>query len=296
MTTLFDEGKAYATKHPKRSANPDGSGALTGWDSWCQSLAWRFSDAYGHGANPSFDSALKAAQASGELNKDWKSAKPGAYHYWGTGVGPDGHVGIDLKGGGSWIFMASNHITTVWGDAIGCASWTQYQAAIGDSSGAKYLGWSMKNGTGYINVPKTATVTPIKPSVAPSATVTPIPTPATAHPANPVSQPVKSPSTAPTKRKPAVNKIASSEASKVLADAAGIDDEKSKVSNMTLFSRAFWTYAGERIIKSFAYSLNGLLVTNGVGLINIDWAGALSVAGLAALSSLLVALSSFKDI
>ena len=93
-----------------------------------------------------------------------------------------------------------------------------------------------------------------------------------------------------------MNKIASSEASTALAGAAGIDDEASKVSSMTLFSRAFWTYAGERIIKSFAYSLNGLLVTNGVGLINIDWAGALSVSGLAALSSLLVALSSFKDI
>ena len=289
MTTLFDEGKDYATKHPKRSANPDGTGAQTSWNSWCQSLAWRFSDAYGHAADPSFDSALKAAQASGELNKDWKSAEPGAYHYWGTGVGPDGHVGIDLKGGGSWIFMASNHITTVWGDALGCASWTQYQAAIGDPSGAKYLGWSMKNGTGYINVPESATVTPIKPSVAPPATVTPISTPVASDPANPVSQAVKSPSTVSAK-------ITSTQASKVLADAAGIDDEQSKVSNMTLFSRAFWTYAGERIIKSFAYSLNGLLVTNGVGLINIDWAGALSVAGLAALSSLLVALSSFKDI
>jgi hypothetical protein len=69
-----------------------------------------------------------------------------------------------------------------------------------------------------------------------------------------------------------------------------------KVSTMTILSKAFWIYATERIIKSFAYSLNGLLVTSGVGLIKIDWAGALSVSGLAALSSLLVALSSFKDI
>ena len=189
MTTLFDEGKAYATKHPKRSANPDGSGALTSWEGWCQSLAWRFSDAYGHGANPSFDNALHAAQASGKLNKDWKSAKPGAYHYWGTGVSPDGHVGIDLKGGGSWILMASNHITTVWGDAIGCASWTQYQNAIGDPKGAKYLGWSMKNGTGYITVPKSAPA-PVKSPVAPSKPVTPIapatPAPAVSKPATPV--------------------------------------------------------------------------------------------------------------
>lgn len=85
-------------------------------------------------------------------------------------------------------------------------------------------------------------------------------------------------------------------AKQILEETMKIDDEASIVGGMTLLSKAFWTYAGERVIKSFAYSLNGLLVTNGVGLIQIDWLGALSVAGLAALSSLLVALSSFKDI
>ena len=85
-------------------------------------------------------------------------------------------------------------------------------------------------------------------------------------------------------------------AKQILEETMKIDDEASIVGGMTLLSKAFWTYAGERVIKSFAYSLNGLLVTNGVGLIQIDWLRALSVAGLAALSSLLVALSSFKDI
>jgi hypothetical protein len=90
--------------------------------------------------------------------------------------------------------------------------------------------------------------------------------------------------------------IASTVTEDSVADESAPLVDGGKVASMTLLSRAFWTYATERVIKSFAYSLNGLLVTSGVGLIKVDWAGVLSVSGLAALSSLLVALSSFKDV
>ena len=203
MSELFDHAHSWATEHPKRSENPNGTGALMSWAGYCQSMVWRFATAYGK-EPPSYSSAKLAGDASGPLNPDVRKAKPGAIHYWSTGA--DGHVAIDLLGGGSDLFMASSHLDWAWGDCIGIISWGKYQAAIGDPSGKNYRGWSMRMGTGWV-VPDTATPAPVKPAkpsvkpVKPSTTPvkpTPVnkPTPTPSKPSKPVQEkPVAKPNT-----------------------------------------------------------------------------------------------------
>jgi hypothetical protein len=81
-----------------------------------------------------------------------------------------------------------------------------------------------------------------------------------------------------------------------ITDSAATAEEKARVSTLTIIDPAFWIYSGERILKSGAYSANAMLVANGAGLLQADWRGIAGVAAMAAVSSLLVALSSFKDI
>lgn len=87
------------------------------------------------------------------------------------------------------------------------------------------------------------------------------------------------------------------------AQNAEIADE---VKNYNLVSKEFWNYAGERVIKTFAMATAGQLsvtaayvVTNpnsAVVFADLGWTYIVSVAGVSALSSLLTALSNFKDI
>jgi hypothetical protein len=64
---------------------------------------------------------------------------------------------------------------------------------------------------------------------------------------------------------------------------------------MKMFSRAFWEYAGERAIKTFAQTAIATLGAGTVGLFSIDWSALLSVAGGAALLSLLTSLVAVKS-
>jgi hypothetical protein len=59
-----------------------------------------------------------------------------------------------------------------------------------------------------------------------------------------------------------------------------------------MFTKLFWKDATERAIKTFAQTLASLLVGDGVGLLNVDWIGCISVSGLAALVSLLTSIGS----
>lgn len=82
--------------------------------------------------------------------------------------------------------------------------------------------------------------------------------------------------------------------------------DNTEVSNYNLFSKEFWNYSLERIIKTFAMTASGILSTTGVYVIanpesanvfaEIGWLYIASVAGLSALNSFLVALSNFKDV
>jgi hypothetical protein len=192
MSELFDHAHSWATEHPKRSENPDGTGALMSWHGYCQSMVWRFATAYGK-QPPSYSSAKLAADDSGPLNTDPTKAKPGAFHFWSMGA--DGHVAIDLLGAGSDLFMASTHLDWAWGEAIGIISFGKYQAAIGDPGKKTYRGWSMRMGTGFV-VPETTTPTPVTPAkLVPAKPVKPAkpvpatkPTPTPSKPSKPVQE------------------------------------------------------------------------------------------------------------
>jgi hypothetical protein len=58
----------------------------------------------------------------------------------------------------------------------------------------------------------------------------------------------------------------------------------------SLFTRKFWIATAERAIRSFAASLASLLTASGTGLLETSWAEKLSVAGMAALVSILLAI------
>lgn len=62
-----------------------------------------------------------------------------------------------------------------------------------------------------------------------------------------------------------------------------------------MFSREFWSYSGERAIKTFAQAAIAALGAGSVGLFSIDWSALLSVAGGAALLSLLTSLVAVKS-
>lgn len=59
-----------------------------------------------------------------------------------------------------------------------------------------------------------------------------------------------------------------------------------------MFSTSFWKAAFERAVKTFAQALAALLVADGTGLLDTAWGTALSVAGMAAVVSLLTSVGS----
>lgn len=56
----------------------------------------------------------------------------------------------------------------------------------------------------------------------------------------------------------------------------------------------FWVDALERAIKTFCQTLAATLTVSTTEILNIDWTGALAVAGLAALVSVLTSVGSYK--
>lgn len=59
-----------------------------------------------------------------------------------------------------------------------------------------------------------------------------------------------------------------------------------------LATGAFWTAAGERAIRTFAQTMTALITVSDrvIGLLDVNWPGALSAAGFAALYSLLMSV------
>ena len=57
-----------------------------------------------------------------------------------------------------------------------------------------------------------------------------------------------------------------------------------------LWSIAFWRGAGERAVKTFAQALVAVIGVGAVGLLDVDWLGALSAATLATVISLLTSI------
>lgn len=151
MARLYDLAKQWAFAHQDR---PNGSS----WDQWCQALMADFNSFSG-----SYDSAWLAYRASNIVSLDYTKAPVGAFHFFD--IGQFGHVSQDLTGGGRTTFMASSHVDTQWGDALGVASVHSYCA----KTGARYVGWSLKDGS---HSPRSASDigSTYNPSPAPSTT------------------------------------------------------------------------------------------------------------------------------
>jgi threonine dehydrogenase-like Zn-dependent dehydrogenase len=64
---------------------------------------------------------------------------------------------------------------------------------------------------------------------------------------------------------------------------------------MRIFSLEFWSYAGERAIKTVAQSAIAVLGTGSIGLFAIDWVSLASVSLGAGLLSILTSVAFKKD-
>ena len=62
-----------------------------------------------------------------------------------------------------------------------------------------------------------------------------------------------------------------------------------------MFSIAFWSYSGERAIKTVAQAAIAFLGTGAIGLFAIDWASLISVSLGAGLLSILTSIVTKKD-
>ncbi|GFH38924.1 holin [Streptomyces pacificus] len=58
-----------------------------------------------------------------------------------------------------------------------------------------------------------------------------------------------------------------------------------------MFTRAFWKATAERMIRTFAQGTLGVASADGLGILDVDWAQAASVGGLAAALALLTAIA-----
>ena len=61
---------------------------------------------------------------------------------------------------------------------------------------------------------------------------------------------------------------------------------------MSLLSRTFWTAALERAVKTLAQTAVALVSVAGLGFLDVDWAQIGSIAGLAAVVSILTSIAS----
>lgn len=59
---------------------------------------------------------------------------------------------------------------------------------------------------------------------------------------------------------------------------------------MTILSPEFWSYAGERAVKTFAQTALATLGGGSIGLLAVDWVGVASVSGGAAVLSILTSI------
>ena len=59
-----------------------------------------------------------------------------------------------------------------------------------------------------------------------------------------------------------------------------------------MWTKAFWQASAERAVKTFAQTAAALLVASGTGLLDSDWQTTGSVAGMAALLSVLTSVAS----
>jgi threonine dehydrogenase-like Zn-dependent dehydrogenase len=59
---------------------------------------------------------------------------------------------------------------------------------------------------------------------------------------------------------------------------------------MTILTKKFWSFAGERAVKTFAQAAVAVLGTGSIGLLAIDYVTLISISGGAALLSVLTSI------
>lgn len=59
-----------------------------------------------------------------------------------------------------------------------------------------------------------------------------------------------------------------------------------------IWTKAFWRGAAERGVKTFAQTLAAVFVVGTTGLLDVNWVSVLSIAGAAALASVLTSIGS----
>lgn len=58
-----------------------------------------------------------------------------------------------------------------------------------------------------------------------------------------------------------------------------------------MWTQSFWRQAAERAVKTFAQAMVAVLTAGATGLLEVDWGQSFSVAGLAAVVSLLTSVA-----
>ena len=127
--------------------------------------------AYGKAPTGDIRSAYIVYERSKIVGKHAARAKPGDFHFWAIAGRANGHVGLDVLGGGHTVFMATNSVTTKLGAGIGFMSVKGYVDA--KAGRAVYLGFSR----GYANGDVTSTTKKhcVKPVVKPAVAAKPKP-------------------------------------------------------------------------------------------------------------------------
>jgi hypothetical protein len=118
------EAEAWAKAHPTKNVGGGGPS----WAGWCAALMY-----WAGNFDRSCDTATEGSRQSGMVSSDSSVAPRGALHWWR--MGSDGHVALDLDGGGGRLLMASSAVSN-FGQGIGTISWAAY-------SGTAYAGWSI---------------------------------------------------------------------------------------------------------------------------------------------------------
>lgn len=62
-----------------------------------------------------------------------------------------------------------------------------------------------------------------------------------------------------------------------------------------MLTKAFWLATSERAVRTFAQALIAIFATTQTGLLQVDWAGALSAAGMAAVLSVLTSIAASSN-
>lgn len=147
--TLHQMCVDFATKYPTPADHPNG-GPNT-WDQECGTVMSRMCLAYGKEPTGDVHSAYHVAMRSKIVSLDWRKAVPGDFHFWDIAGPENGHVSLDVNGGGKGSFMGNWRAHVIPGAvALGFLDVDDYTRL----SGARYLGFSRKYANGYVNVPK----------------------------------------------------------------------------------------------------------------------------------------------